>query len=324
MTLKRLPQVLLCSLVSLPVLAQQPPNDAAPTFRVSASELSKHPTVIAYGDQRFHDPSNTTVADPKSRLALVKKIAEEKPDAITMSGDLPFKGTDPADYDIYRLETKPWSDRHLRVYPALGNHELSGGVQAGVDGWWKAFPDLKGMRWYSVALGDRLSLIQLDSNSPLTAGSPQLKWLRTQLAGEPASVDFVLISIHHPPVADVQLHLEVDHNPRPNEIALRDFLSQLAPSFHARIVVIAGHIHNYERAEVSGVTYLVSGGGGAHPYFVERTSQDLYQDPNFPNFHYVKFELDGDKLKATMVRLADPTAAKPMWQEKDQFVIEKR
>jgi hypothetical protein len=134
----------------------------------------------------------------------------------------------------------------------------------------------------------------------------------------------VLITVHHPPVADVQLHLEVDHNPRPNEIALRDFLSQVAPSFHARIVVIAGHIHNYERAEVSGVTYLVSGGGGAHPYFVERTQQDLYQDPNFPNFHYVKFELDGNELKATMWRLADPTAPKPVWQEKDQFVIAKR
>jgi hypothetical protein len=324
MRLNRLPQILLCLLVSLPLLAQQTPNAAAPTFRVPASELSRHLTVIAYGDQRFHDVSNTTVADPKSRLALVKKIAEEKPDAITMSGDVPYKGTDPADYENYRAETKPWRDAHLRVYPALGNHEVSGGVQAGVENWWKAFPELRGMRWYSVALGDRLSLIQLDSISPLTPDSPQLQWLRKQLAGEPASVDFVLIDMHHPPVADVQLHLQVDHNPRPNEIALRDFLSQVAPSFRARIVVIAGHIHNYERAEVGGVTYLVSGGGGAHPYFVERTSQDLYQDPNFPNFHFIKFELDGDKLKATMVRLADPTAAKPVWQEKDRFVIEKR
>ncbi|HEX3571326.1 MAG TPA: metallophosphoesterase [Acidobacteriaceae bacterium] len=324
MRLNRLPQILLCFLVSLPSLAQQTPTSAAPTFRVPASELSRHLTVIAYGDQRFHDISNTTVADPKSRLALVKKIAEEKPDAITMNGDVPYKGTDPADYENFRAETKPWRDAHLRVYPALGNHEVSGGVQAGVENWWKAFPELRGMRWYSVALGDRLSLIQLDSISPLMPDSPQLQWLRKQLAGEPASVDFVLIDMHHPPVADVQLHLQVDHNPRPNEIALRDFLSQVAPSLHARIVVIAGHIHNYERAEVGGVTYLVSGGGGAHPYFVERTSQDLYQDPNFPNFHFVKFELDGDKLKATMVRLADPTAAKPVWQEKDRFVIEKR
>ena len=93
---------------------------------------------------------------------------------------------------------------------------------------------------------------------------------------------------------------------------------------HASIVVIAGHIHNYERAQLDGVTYLVSGGGGAHPYFVERTPQDLYQDPNFPNFHYIKFELGSTELKATMYRLADPTAKEAIWQDKDHFVIQKK
>jgi hypothetical protein len=28
--------------------------------------------------------------------------------------------------------------------------------------------------------------------------------------------------MHHPPVADIQAHFVVDHNPRPNEIAFRD------------------------------------------------------------------------------------------------------
>lgn len=296
-------------------------DDSAPTFRVPAAKLSKHPTIIAYGDQRFHDPSNTSVADPKMRLALGKQIALEHPDAVTMSGDVPYKGTDAADYAQYVTETAPWRAEHLRVYPALGNHELSGGVQQGVENWWKAFPELRGMRWYSVALGDRISLIQLDSNSPLTPGSPQLSWLRMQLAGLPPSVDFVMINLHHPPVADIQTHLEVDHNPRPNEIALRDFLTQMAPSFHASIVVVAGHIHNYERQEVGGVTYLVSGGGGAHPYYVERTKEDLYQDVNFPVFHYVKFELGAHELKATMYKAQDPTAARVVWQAKDSFTI---
>ena len=80
-----------------------------------------------------------------------------------MSGDVPYKGTDPDDYKTFREETKSWQDENLRVYPALGNHELSGGVEKGVAEWWKAFPELKGMRWYSVALGDRISLIELDS-----------------------------------------------------------------------------------------------------------------------------------------------------------------
>jgi len=301
-----------------------PQPDSAPTFTVPASALSRHVTVIAYGDQRFHDPSNTAVADPRMRLALVQRIAEEHPDAVQMSGDVPYKGTDPADYANFAAETAPWRDAHLRVYPALGNHELSGGAEAGVKAWWSAFPELNGRRWYSVLLGTRLSLIQLDSNSDLTAASPQMQWLRMQLAGLPPTVDFVLISLHHPPVADIQTHIEVDHNPRPNEIALRDFLSGMAPSFHAAIVVIAGHIHNYERASLDGVTYLVSGGGGAHPYFVERTKDDLYQDINFPVFHYIRFELGEKELKATMVKVQDPTEETLVWQEKDHFTVAKK
>ena len=93
---------------------------------------------------------------------------------------------------------------------------------------------------------------------------------------------------------------------------------------HAQIMVAAGHIHNYERAEVGGITYLVSGGGGAKPYMVERTPQDLYQDSDFPNFHYVRLDLEKKRLKATMFRLVDPSAAKPEWQEKDHFEVKKR
>jgi len=180
------------------------------------------------------------------------------------------------------------------------------------------------MRWYSVALGSRIYLIQLDSTTDLTDASPQRKWLDDQLKTLPPTVDFVLIGLHHPPVADFQLHIEVDHNPRPNEISLRDYLTAIHPKLHAEILVTAGHIHNYERAEVGGITYLVSGGGGAHPYEVERTAQDLYQDKDFPNFHYVRLELHRKELTATMFRLADPAAAHPRWQKKDRFTLHKR
>jgi hypothetical protein len=169
-----------------------------------------------------------------------------------------------------------------------------------------------------------VSIIQLDSNSDLTPGSAQINWLRQQLAGLPPTVDFVLLGLHHPPVADVQQHLKIDHNPRANEIALREFLSGMAPSFHAAILVVAGHIHNYERAEVGGVTYLVSGGGGAHPYYVERTKDDLYQDINFPIFHYVRIDVGEKALDCTMFKVKDPDDATPVWEAKDHFVIGKK
>jgi hypothetical protein len=72
------------------------------------------------------------------------------------------------------------------------------------------------------------------------------------------------------------------------------------------------------------VTYLVSGGGGARPYEVERTPQDLYRDKGFPNYHYIRLRLGKNDLKATMFRLADPGAAKLVWQKKDHFDLRKR
>jgi hypothetical protein len=103
----------------------------------------------------------------------------------------------------------------------------------------------------------------------------------------------VLIALHHPPVADVQTRLRVDHNPRPNEIALRDYLGEAARTSRARFVVVAGHIHNYERFFQQDVVYLdlVSGGGGAIPYQVDRTDADLYKTRDFPNYHYLKLTI---------------------------------
>ena len=111
----------------------------------------------------------------------------------------------------------------------------------------------------------------------------------------------------------------MDHNPRPNEIALRDYLSKAARTSHASFLVSAGHIHNYERSVVDGVTYLVSGGGGAPPYFVERTPEDLYKSILFPNYHYVKLTVEKDRLHGAMYRVENPEAENLTVELKDSF-----
>lgn len=297
-------------------------SQPGPTFAVKDSDLPKDFSMVVYGDMRFTDPSNTEAANPDARRALVAKIAAIHPDVLVLTGDVPYRGTVAADYGEFKLETEAWRDENLRVYPTLGNHEFSGkGADDPLQDWWSAFPELRNRRWYSVAVGTRVYLICLDSDADLTPGTPQRTWLEDQIANVPKTVEFVFLALHHPPVADIQTKEHVDHNPRPNEIALRDYLSQAAPKAHAQFIVTAGHIHNYERAEVDSVTYLVSGGGGAHPYAVERTAQDKYQATDFPNFHYILFHLDGRQMQATMFRLGLPLAATPEWQARDSFAI---
>ncbi|HEX7159027.1 MAG TPA: metallophosphoesterase [Edaphobacter sp.] len=297
-------------------------SQPGPSFRVAQTELGKDVKVIVYGDQRFTDPANTKVTNPKVRRLLVQKIAEEHPNAVLMDGDVPYSGDVVNDYEVYKTETKIWRDEHLGVYPALGNHEFHGDPQQALEHWWSAFPELRDRRWYSVELGKSIYTIALDSDTYLTKGSQQLNWLNEQLLNLPKTTLFVFINLHHPPVADFQNRINVSHNPRPNEIALRDELEALAPRIKARIIVSAGHIHNYERFSQGGVTFLVSGGGAASPVEVERTPDDLYQDNAFPNYHFVEFSLKGKTLEGRMFRLADPNADNPSWELKDSFSIE--
>jgi acid phosphatase type 7 len=184
--------------------------------------------------------------------------------------------------------------------------------------WWGTFPELRNHRWYSVQLGTNLYVIGLDSNTSLLPGSPQYRWVVAQIASLPKGLKFVLITMHHEPVGDIQAG--ADDNPRPNEMALADLLTRENQKSNARFVVIAGHIHNYERFEQGGVTYLVSGGGGAPQQTIDRNPNDLYKGNSYPNFHYVKFVLNRDTLDATMYRLADPNGSE--WEAKDSFKVE--
>jgi acid phosphatase type 7 len=282
-------------------------------------------TVIAYGDTRFTDPSNTSATSPQARHALVARIAGEKPDAIVISGDLPWHGGTKADYDVFRAETEVWRDRHLRILPALGNHEFAQCEPAVcLEHWWTAFPEFRGKRWYAADIGPSVRNLALDSMSPLVPGSEQRIWLERELGTLPKTVQFVLISLHHPPVADIQKRLLVSHNPRPNEVALREYLKDVARTSPVRFVVVAGHIHNYERFLQDDVAYLVSGGGGAVPYEVERTDADLYQTTEFPNYHYVKLTIADGTLDGKMYRLDDPLTATPVFTLKDTFQLQSR
>src|SRR5882762_4800685 len=294
-------------------------SQPGPTFVVPESDLQKPTAVIAYGDMRFTDPSNVKATNTPARRALVARVAQERPDAVLLNGDLTMHGGDQADYAIYQTETQAWRDAHLRVFPALGNHEFANcEIQQCLQNWWRTFPELKDRRWYSVQLGTKLYVIALDSNDSLLPGSQQHRWLEAQIASLPKNFEFVFITMHHEPVGDIQLG--ADDNPRPNEMAVVDLLNKEKLKSKAKFVVVAGHIHNYERFQQDGVVYLVSGGGGAPQQTVERTPTDLYQDPSFPNFHYVKFVLKGDTVDATMYRLADSSGS--VWEAKDTFKVE--
>lgn len=291
--------------------------------------------LVAYGDSRFTNPENITDTNPKVRQFLVKQVADEKPLAVFLTGDTPFIGADPADWKVFQQESAAWRAEQLLVFPTTGNHEVKGGYEAGIANYRENFPQLKGLLYYSAQIGN-VYLISLDATQASGEGSQQRAWLQSQLEHLPAEVDFVFLLDHMPWMADVQSQIAASL-PAPNEISLRELLEAEAPKSHAKFVVINGHIHNYERFERNGITYLISGGGGASPYPVlVRGNEDLYRDPgakptsilgskNDPprvNFHYLVIQVEGKHAQATMNRVADPKASALSIEVKDRFSLD--
>lgn len=295
--------------------------DGPPRLHVAAPGNTL--TFVVYGDTRFSEREG--VADASARRALVAAIAAENPAAILIGGDLVYAGTGPDDYATYGSETAEWTRRRIPVFPALGNHELRGcrpGNDASpcLENWWRTFEALRSYRWYSVAIGDSLLALVLDSDSSLRRGSAQQLWFERQIrdADSDSRVQFILVLLHYPPVRDPVFPRGKD------EEQVQRYLSASAPRLRVRAIVVGSHVHNYERFERDGVTYLVSGGGGAQPLPVLRMSGELSRLKTSVNFHYLRCTLQGDRLTGTMVRFETSAAADNPWSEPDRFEVTSR
>jgi hypothetical protein len=289
-----------------------------PTFVVPGFSPQQELRIVVYGDMRFTDPSNTKDTNPRARKWLAEKVGTERADAMVITGDIPFQGSDPKDWAIFESEAASWA-RGPRVYPAIGNHELRPIPRQGQVNFSAAFPQLQGNGFYSVLLGN-VFIVTLNSTEPMWPTGDQADWLRSQLDHIPEQADFVLFSMHVPLIADVQSEF-IANIPAPESVELRKYLEARAVTARQKFIAVYGHIHNYERFEFNGITHIISGGGGADPYPVfVRGPQDQYHDTAFPVFHYVVLTIHGKQAEGTMYKIADPKAKVYSAVAKDHFV----
>jgi hypothetical protein len=276
--------------------------------------------MVAYGDMRFTDPAVTSGTNPRVRKWLAEKIADEHPQALLLTGDMPYKGATAADWQVFQNETARWREEHILQLPATGNHEVYGGAAAGIANYLANFPAIASHRYYSALLGS-IEVISLDCTLSTTPASPQGRWFAAQLNHLPHQVEFLFILFHWPWMADRQSQIFVGM-PNPAALALRDILEARLDRIQARVVVFNGHIHNYERFERRGVEYVITGGGGAEPYpLLFRGHADLYQDNGFPVYHYLTLEISNHQLHAVMWKVKDPEAGTLSVEKKDEFTL---
>jgi hypothetical protein len=178
-------------------------------------------------------------------------ILARHPGTVAVLGDAVYeRGT--AD-EFRRCYTPSWGRFRARTRAALGNHEYRSGTAAAAIDYFR----LPVRGWYVYDLGS-WRVIVLNSNcrpaGGCTRGSPQWRWLRSELAGRPSRC--TLAYWHHPRWSS-GLHGA--------DATMADLWRLLA---EARVdVALAGHDHHYERfAPIDGIRSFVVGTGGRSHY----------------------------------------------------------
>ena len=156
-------------------------------------------------------------------------------------------------------------------------------------------------RYYSYEWGNS-KFICLDSNIPYTQGTDQYSWLEDELKCN--NKKWVFVFFHHPPWTnawskDYYIPFTEYFRYKGN----KDMRTSLVPLFEQYKVdfVLNGHSHCYQRGEMNGVKYVISGGAGAKTLDKKKHSSSPNIDKEVYTNMYVRFDVKGDTVTYTAI-----------------------
>jgi 3',5'-cyclic AMP phosphodiesterase CpdA len=232
----------------------------------------------------------------RARQALIAKLArEERPAFVVHLGDLVSVGASAREWRYFDRLVGPLAARGIRIRPVLGNHDYWGPRTLALRHAQQRFPELA-QRTFGALREGELGLIWLDSNLKGAAAAQQLRWFESTLSDYEHDPELrgVLAFAHHPPFS----------NARRQERPSSALAGLLGPFFAAgkTLALLAGHVHGYERFEVRGKTFVVSGGAGG-PRVSYRTGSDARYPPAYVTadgtaraFHYLVIQAEAERL----------------------------
>lgn len=192
---------------------------------------------------------------------IIALATSMEPDLLLHGGDLQYR-SNPIDTWTALFGYMEPLMRSAPFQVCIGNHEFDAPEEA-AELYDRLFTGQGGSeeRWHAVRFGG-VHILMLDSESGDLADpeSDQVAWADAQLE-EAVAAGLIPIITFHRPTYSLSKHWRSD-------TALRDSVHGLAKRHDVKLV-IAGHVHGYERFEVDGVQYVVDGGGGAFTYDLE-------------------------------------------------------
>ena len=268
---------------ALLLLAHACASDTRPPASPSRSPAAREVLRFAvYGDTRDgHDVHRQLVAD----------VLGFRPALVLQTGDLVHHGGAAEEWRIFDDITGAMR-RQLPYYPARGNHDVS------AEGFYEARvtrPVLSGNKlYYAFEQGD-VHFVAIDTQQPLGPESEQGRWLEADLAQAQAAGRTIVPFFHkaifsigpHAAEADVQ--------------ALQPILHPLFRRHGVRLV-FQGHDHVYYRTVRDGITYVVTGGGGAPLYDGEHRELGLPGDVFEKVHHFCIVDEAAGRFEVTAYR----------------------
>ena len=249
------------------------PLSADAAFRTAAGPDQTKFTFAAFGDTRTQHQIHQEVVD---------SIVAMEPDFVLHTGDLVNSGYMFPDWETF-FEIEGDLMARAPLFPAMGNHEVN-------HQYYFDFFYLPGNeRWYAFDYGNaRFICLQVDGIVDFGPASEQYDWLERELAAN--TQPWLFVYFHIPPYTSSREEPDIE----------QDVREALAPLFeqYGVDVVFTGHHHNYERNEVNGVTYIVTGGGGAPLCVMEEP--EMTREAFAVAYHFMLLEIDGNHLRATV------------------------
>jgi hypothetical protein len=213
------------------------------------------------------------LGDTSTRWGQAAQVVEQAisppPDFVVHLGDLQYYSAILESWQSWFPVMAPLL-RSAAFLPSVGNHEFE--IPDEFPNYYARFfaePGEGTTRWYTFSSGG-VHFFSLDSESPMSPGSPQHTWLAEALARARATAGWrTSMAYFHKPAYSLG-----KHGPQ------LDLRAALTPLFaeHGVSLVLTAHVHGYERFEADGITWLVSGGGGAPLYDLNARVSDFPQD----------------------------------------------
>jgi len=263
----------------------------------------------------------------RERRQIIDEITKREPAFVVHLGDLTARGSSDGHWREFDEFHKTFREKKIPYFPILGNHEFYGNDSKALRSYFGRFPHLERRRWYGFAWKNA-GLILLDSNFSTLNGEQkqeQERWYLSQLErfDRDNRIDYILAFCHAPPFTNSCV---VGPSEKSKTYFVEPFLRSGKTS-----LFFSGHSHTYERFEVNGRFFIVSGGGGGprHKVFTDpekRRRRDLYNGPGLRFFHFCEIEMGPMALHFRVVRLeADGTfsVTDPLTIQKPVFAPEK-